>query len=87
MKTSTFLSKNHCICVLICIIMSTYTHLNATEHKCGTFSISSFKEFHVKSAKGETVLASRPVISPQELTIASPSGKFLIHYTKYGNDS
>jgi hypothetical protein len=86
MKTSTFSSKYHFICVLLCIGLYSYTHTNAQEHKCGTFVSASFKEFHAASAKGESILASRPVISPQEITIASPSGKFLIHYTKYGND-
>ena len=86
MKTSTFSSKYHYICVLLCIGLYSYTHTNAQEHKCGTFVSASFKEFHAASAKGESILASRPVISPQEITIASPSGKFLIHYTKYGND-
>ena len=81
MKTSTFSSKYHFICVLLCIGLYSYTHTNAQEHKCGTFVSASFKEFHAASAKGESILASRPVISPQEMTIVSPSGKFLIHYT------
>ena len=86
MKTSTSSIKYHCIGVLISIIMCSCTYTNAQEHKCGTFVSASYRDFQAISAKGESILASRPVISPEENTIASPSGKFLIHYTKYGND-
>ena len=86
MKTSTSSIKYHYISVLISIIMCSYTYSNALEHKCGTFESASYKDFQAIWARGESILASRPVISPEENTIVSPSGKFLIHYTKYGND-
>ncbi|MFN8358767.1 MAG: MXAN_6640 family putative metalloprotease [Candidatus Kapaibacterium sp.] len=51
--------------------------------KCGTFSERNTARM-MSITKGETILDERP---PLPLTAASPSGRFLLHYTISGVDS